>query len=142
MLDLTSHVQNTLRLKGSKRFRLLSKLKKDMIPSKRPSPFTRAKSFQTNNARKSMDSKPGQDTSSPPFAKRTFTRTMSSPFQVVSPTMASTKNPFEKLSQSSVFASPSSRGSASLPKEYSGLNIKENDESEVEFDAFLEFALS
>ncbi|KAF9306589.1 hypothetical protein BGZ74_004952 [Mortierella antarctica] len=57
---------------------------------------------------------------------------MSSPFQVVSPTMASTKNPFEKLSQSGVFASPSSRGSASLPEEYSGLNIKENDESEDE----------
>ncbi|KAG0097929.1 hypothetical protein BGZ93_001620 [Podila epicladia] len=77
-----------------------------------------------------MESKPGQDTSSPPFAKRTFTRTMSSPFQVVSPTMGSTKNPFEKLSQSSVFASPSSRRSASLPEEYSGLDIKENDESE------------
>ncbi|KAG0336447.1 hypothetical protein BG000_006573 [Podila horticola] len=57
---------------------------------------------------------------------------MSSPFQVVSSTMASTKNPFEKLSQSSAFASPSSRGSASLPQEYSGLNIKENDESEDE----------
>src|ERR1700749_3128990 len=102
-----------------------------MIPTKRPSPFTRAKSFQTSNARKSMDSKSGQDISSPPFVKRTFTRTMSSPFQVVSPTMASTKNPFEKLTQSSAFASPSSRGSAFLPEDYSGLNIKENDESEV-----------
>ncbi|KAG0035359.1 hypothetical protein BGZ81_008957 [Podila clonocystis] len=103
-----------------------------MIPSKRPSPFTRAKSFQTSNARKNMDSKSGQDTSSPPFAKRTFARTMSSPFQVVSPTMASTKNPFEKLSQRSVFASPSSKGSASLPEEYSDLNIKENGDSEDE----------
>ncbi|KAG0032881.1 hypothetical protein BGZ82_006340 [Podila clonocystis] len=57
---------------------------------------------------------------------------MSSPFQVVSPTMASTKNPFEKLSLSSVFASHSSRGSASLPEEYSDLNIKENGDSEDE----------
>ncbi|KAF9374834.1 hypothetical protein CPC16_001052 [Podila verticillata] len=57
---------------------------------------------------------------------------MSSPFQVVSSTMASTKNPFEKLTQSCAFASPSSRGSASLPEAYSGLEIKENDESEDE----------
>ncbi|KAG0304475.1 hypothetical protein BGZ98_005467 [Dissophora globulifera] len=69
-----------------------------MIPSKRPSPFTRARSFQPNQTSRGRD---GEESDGPPFIKRAgFARTLSNPFQVLSPTLKNVRNPFEKLALS------------------------------------------
>ncbi|KAG0327672.1 hypothetical protein BG004_002728 [Podila humilis] len=103
-----------------------------------PSPFARAKSFQApHNRGGNNDSQSGQDSSTaPPFTKRAFTRTLSNPFQVLSPSLGNTKNPFEKLSKAknnNGTTSPFTKiSSASLPEDYSVLNINEDGESEDE----------
>ncbi|KAG0259065.1 hypothetical protein BG011_002845 [Mortierella polycephala] len=67
-----------------------------MIPTKRSSPFARARSFQNSQTRNGQDSHGSEST--PPFAKKpAFARSRSSPFQVLSPSLKTAKNPFEKL---------------------------------------------
>ncbi|KAF9117068.1 hypothetical protein BGX27_005618 [Mortierella sp. AM989] len=68
-----------------------------MIPSKRSSPFVRARSFQSGQVRSRQGSDAAEGPS--PSKRPSFARTMSSPFQVLSPSLKNTKNPFEKLSQ-------------------------------------------
>ncbi|KAF9210010.1 hypothetical protein BGZ49_008508 [Haplosporangium sp. Z 27] len=71
-----------------------------MIPTKRSSPFVRARSFQNTQGRKGQA---GDGNDGPSPSKRpSFATAKSSPFQVLSPSLINTKNPFEKLSQSSV----------------------------------------
>ena len=109
-----------------------------MIPTKRKSPFTRTRSFQptSNRHRIDTDLTSGKDPVSlggigaggggPPFSKRpAFSRTMSTPFQVLSPTMTSSRNPFEKLAPS-----PTTRTSPSITTEYASLRISEGREEE------------
>ncbi|KAF9130021.1 hypothetical protein BGX30_013663 [Mortierella sp. GBA39] len=86
-----------------------------MLPTKRSSPFVRTRSFQDRNA------KDRTDTDGPPFAKRPFTRTMSSPFQVVTTSLKGTKNPFEKLA-----VAPPKPASNSLSTDYAALRIDED----------------
>ncbi|KAF9546955.1 hypothetical protein EC957_009120 [Mortierella hygrophila] len=83
-----------------------------MLPTKRSSPFVRTRSFQDRNA------KDRTDTDGPPFTKRPFTRTMSSPFQVVTTSLKGTKNPFEKLA-----VAPPKPASNSLSTDYAALRI-------------------
>ncbi|KAG0362897.1 hypothetical protein BGZ54_008444 [Gamsiella multidivaricata] len=76
-----------------------------MIPTKRSSPFTRARSFQTTQTRGGQGGEEGTE-GGPPFSKRaSFTRTMSSPFQVVNPSRKNVRNPFEKLTAASASTS-------------------------------------
>ncbi|CAO3568222.1 unnamed protein product [Mortierella alpina] len=67
-----------------------------MIPTKRASPFVRTKSFQQSQGRHAQGSTGSEGQ---PFPKRSaLARTMSTPFQVLSPSMKTIKNPFETLS--------------------------------------------
>ncbi|KAF9934061.1 hypothetical protein BGZ65_003922 [Modicella reniformis] len=66
-----------------------------MIPTKRSSPFVRARSFQVNRARNGQD---GTDVEGSPFKRPSFARTLSTPFQVLNPSLRNVRNPFEKLS--------------------------------------------
>ncbi|KAI1319452.1 hypothetical protein EDD11_004029 [Mortierella claussenii] len=67
-----------------------------MLPSKRPSPFQRARSFQNSHARRGATRADENDGS--PLPKRSgFARALSGPFQVLSPSLKMAKNPFEKL---------------------------------------------
>ena len=95
-----------------------------MLPVKRSSPFVRTRSSQDRNV------KQGATSDEPPFAKRPFTRTNSSPFQVVTPSMKGTRNPFEKLT-----AAPPSPVSNSLSTDYAALHIAEdeNDDFQVQY---------
>ncbi|KAF9090700.1 hypothetical protein BGX23_005778, partial [Mortierella sp. AD031] len=92
-----------------------------MLPVKRSSPFVRTRSFQDRNA------KEGAASDGPPFAKRPFARTNSSPFQVVTPSMKGTKNPFEKLT-----AAPPSPISNSLSTDYAALHIAEGESDGIQ----------
>ncbi|KAH7055346.1 hypothetical protein BKA57DRAFT_453566 [Linnemannia elongata] len=92
-----------------------------MLPTKRSSPFVRTRSFQDRNA------KDRTDTDGPPFAKRPFTRTMSSPFQVVTTSLKGTKNPFEKLA-----VAPSKPASNSLSTDYAALHIDEDQPDDLQ----------
>ncbi|KAF9140512.1 hypothetical protein BG015_001604 [Linnemannia schmuckeri] len=92
-----------------------------MLPTKRSSPFARTRSFQDRNA------KDGTDANGPPFAKRPFTRTMSSPFQVVTTSLKGTKNPFEKLA-----VAPSKPASNSLSTDYAALHIDEDQTDDLQ----------
>ncbi|KAK3845165.1 MAG: hypothetical protein J3R72DRAFT_437026 [Linnemannia gamsii] len=92
-----------------------------MLPTKRSSPFVRTRSFQDRNAKDRADG------DGPPFAKRPFTRTMSSPFQVVTPSMKGTKNPFEKLA-----VTPSSPVPNSLSTDYAALRIAEDQSDDIQ----------
>ncbi|KAF9961276.1 hypothetical protein BGZ72_004197 [Mortierella alpina] len=70
-----------------------------MIPTKRASPFVRTKSFQQTQGRHAQDSTGPEGQ---PFPKRSaLARTMSTPFQVLSPSMKTIKNPFETLTLTS-----------------------------------------
>ncbi|KAF9380631.1 hypothetical protein BGX21_002329 [Mortierella sp. AD011] len=92
-----------------------------MIPTKRSSPFVRARSFQ-NSRVSSGQGTDGADGPSP--SKRpSFARTMSSPFQVLSPSLKNTRNPFEKLSQ------PTSKGLPGSPNSSAALREDSEDEA-------------
>ncbi|KAF9911620.1 hypothetical protein BX616_010534 [Lobosporangium transversale] len=74
-----------------------------MIPAKRSSPFARARSFPNSQAQRESGN---NGTDGTPLSKRlSFARTMSTPFQVLHPSLKATKNPFEKLAS----ATPSPR---------------------------------
>ncbi|KAG9068048.1 hypothetical protein KI688_011640 [Linnemannia hyalina] len=92
-----------------------------MLPTKRSSPFVRTRSFQDRIA------KDRTDTDGPPFAKRPFTRTMSSPFQVVTTSLKGTKNPFEKLA-----VAPPKSASNSLSADYAALHIDEDQTDDLQ----------
>ncbi|GJJ79157.1 protein downstream neighbor of Son [Entomortierella parvispora] len=98
-----------------------------MIPTKRQSPFTRTRSFQPSSSRQRIDTGTALGSSGgPPFSKRTgLSRTMSTPFQVLSPSMSSTKNPFEKLAPSPT-SSPTSASSSTFVSECASLRIAED----------------
>ncbi|KAG0279465.1 hypothetical protein BGZ96_001969 [Linnemannia gamsii] len=93
-----------------------------MLPTKRSSPFVRTRSFQDRN------SKDRTDADGAPLAKRPFTRTMSSPFQVVTTSLKGTKNPFEKLA---VAPSPKP-ASNSLSTDYAALHINEDQADDLQ----------
>ncbi|KAF8930638.1 hypothetical protein BGZ47_000459 [Haplosporangium gracile] len=92
-----------------------------MLPTKRSSPFVRTRSFQDRNA------KDRADADGPPFAKRPFTRTMSSPFQVVTTSLKGTKNPFEKLA-----VAPYKSTSNSLSTDCAALHIDEDQTEDLQ----------
>ncbi|KAG0228955.1 hypothetical protein BGX31_006371 [Mortierella sp. GBA43] len=66
-----------------------------MIPTKRSSPFTRARTFHGNQARKEQGE--DADMEGSPFKRPSFARTLSTPFQVLNPSLKNIRNPFEKL---------------------------------------------
>jgi hypothetical protein len=66
-----------------------------MIPTKRSSPFTRARTFHGNQARKEQGE--DADMEGSPFKRHSFARTLSTPFQVLNPSLKNIRNPFEKL---------------------------------------------
>ncbi|KAF9575592.1 hypothetical protein EC968_002528 [Mortierella alpina] len=86
-----------------------------MIPTKRASPFVRTKSFQQGQDRHAQG-RTGSE--GQPFPKRSaLARTMSTPFQVLSPSLKTIKNPFETLSLTTTDQPPSTitTSSDSLP---------------------------
>jgi hypothetical protein len=93
-----------------------------MLPSKRSSPFVRTRSFQDRN------SKDRTDADGAPLAKRPFTRTMSTPFQVVTTSLKGTKNPFEKLA----VAPSHNPASNSLSTDYAALHIDEDQTDDLQ----------
>ncbi|KAF9362891.1 hypothetical protein BGX34_005298 [Mortierella sp. NVP85] len=65
-----------------------------MIPTKRSSPFARARTFHVNQT----PNEGGTDsTEGSPFKRPSFSRTLTTPFQVLNPSMKNVRNPFEKL---------------------------------------------
>ncbi|KAF9192340.1 hypothetical protein BGZ51_005733 [Haplosporangium sp. Z 767] len=99
-----------------------------MIPTKRSSPFARARSFQNSQARNGQSSRGSEST--PPFTKKpAFARSMSSPFQVLSPSLKTAKNPFEKLAPA-IPTSDLVLSSAAVES----VQLKEEEEEEEEDD--------
>lgn len=71
-----------------------------MIPTKRSSPFVRARTFHVNRTRKGLDGEEEEEagtTGGSPFKRPSLARTLSNPFQVLTPSLKNVRNPFERL---------------------------------------------
>ncbi|KAK3815308.1 MAG: hypothetical protein J3Q66DRAFT_207427 [Benniella sp.] len=65
-----------------------------MIPTKRSSPFARARTFHVNQTPNEGET---DSTEGSPFKRPSFSRTLTTPFQVLNPSLKNVRNPFEKL---------------------------------------------